>query len=175
MKPTPLWYAVYTKSKWEKKVAALLSQKKIEHYCPTNKVLKQWHDRKKWVEEPLFTSYVFVCLTPEELVEVKKTDGVINFVYWLGKPAVVREEEIFTIKDFLSRHMDVRLEKTHIKVEDQVQIQEGPLVHKEGTVLAVYHKTIKVLLPSLGHALVAKVHKDHVEVMPTGKTVRKVA
>jgi transcription antitermination factor NusG len=167
MKLTPSWYAVYTKPRWEKKVAGLLTQKGLENYCPLNKVLKQWHDRKKLVEEPLFTSYVFVFASPAQFTEIKKTDGIINFVYWLGKPAVVREEEIMTIKNFLGQHKEVKLEKTRIKVEDKVQIVQGPLMHKAGTVLEVHHKTIKVLLPTLGYALVAQVEKTSVEVIET--------
>ena len=49
------WYAVYTRPKWEKKVAELLSRKRIENYCPLNKSIKQWSDRKKTIFEPLFT------------------------------------------------------------------------------------------------------------------------
>lgn len=165
MKPTPVWYAVYTKPRWEKKVAALLSKKGIHNYCPLNKVLKQWHDRKKWIEEPLFTSYVFVCLTPDEQAEVRKTAGILNFVYWLGKPAIIRNEEIDAIQHFLSRHKNVQLEKTSIKVEDKVQITHGPLLHQQGKVLEVHHKTVKVLLPALGYALVAHVEKAHVDVV----------
>src|ERR1700759_2085013 len=56
------WYVVYTKPRWEKKVAKQLEQKKIEHYCPLNKVQRQWSDRKKIILEPLFSCYVFVCL-----------------------------------------------------------------------------------------------------------------
>jgi transcription antitermination factor NusG len=165
MKPSSSWYAVYTKPKWEKKVAELLTRKKIETYCPLNKVLKQWHDRKKLVEEPLFTSYVFVCVSATELTEVRKTDGIINFVYWLGKPAAIREEEITTIKRFLGEHGAVNLERTRIRVNDQVQVIHGPLMHKEGTVLEVHRKTIRVLLPSLGYALVAQVEKTSVELL----------
>lgn len=165
MKPTPLWYAVYTKPRWEKKVATLLTRKGVENYCPINKVMKQWHDRKKLVEEPLFTSYVFVCITPTEAAEVRKTNGVLNFVYWLGKPAVIRQEEILSIKRFLGQYKEVTLEKTRIQVEDRVQITQGPLLHHEGRVVEVHRKTIKVQLPSLGYALIAQVDKDHVEVL----------
>ncbi|HEU4904279.1 MAG TPA: UpxY family transcription antiterminator [Flavisolibacter sp.] len=165
MKPSSSWYAVYTKPKWEKKVAELLTRKKIENYCPLNKVRKQWHDRKKLVEEPLFTSYVFVCVSAAEFTEVRKTDGILNFVYWLGKPAAIREEEIIAIKRFLGEHGAVHLEKTRVRVNDQVQVTHGPLMHKEGTVLEVHRKTIKVLLPSLGYALVAQVEKTSVEVL----------
>jgi transcription antitermination factor NusG len=159
------WYAVYTKPKWEKKVAELLTRRGIINYCPLNKILKQWHDRKKWVEEPLFTSYVFVHIHPREFTEVKRTDGVINMVYWLGKPAVVRDEEIITIKSFLGSFQQVQLEKYRIKPEDTVHILDGPLRNRKGKVLEVYHKTVKVILPSLGYTLVAKVEKASLEIV----------
>jgi transcription antitermination factor NusG len=167
MEPTILsqWYAVYTKPKWEKKVSALLSQNHIPNYCPVNRVLKQWHDRKKWIEEPLFTSYVFVCITPQQQADVRKTAGVLNFVYWLGKPAVIRSEEIDAIRDFLGTHNTIQLEKTRIDVQDQVKIISGPLLHQEGTVVEVRQKVVKVLLPTLGYALVANVEREAVEVV----------
>lgn len=161
----PRWYAVYTKPRWEKKVAELLSRKGIENYCPLNKVLKQWHDRKKVVEEPLFTSYVFVYVSTSELTDVRKTEGILNFVYWLGKPAVIREDEIKTIQHFLGSYREVVLEKTRIMPEDTVQVIEGPLMNREGKVLEVFHKSVKVILPSLGYALVAQLDKSSVEVI----------
>ncbi|MEO7049924.1 MAG: transcription termination/antitermination NusG family protein, partial [Ferruginibacter sp.] len=88
------WYAVYTKSRCEKKVASLLAKKKVEHYCPLNRVVKQWSDRRKLVFEPLFTSYVFVKATDAEMATIRQTNDVINFVYWLGRPAVIKDTEI---------------------------------------------------------------------------------
>ncbi len=95
------WYVVYTRPRWEKKVASLLQQKNIEHYCPLNKVLKQWSDRKKVVMEPLFKGYVFVAVDEHHKWDIKKIDGILNYVYWLGKPARVKETEIDTIRMFL--------------------------------------------------------------------------
>src|SRR5215211_2634080 len=92
------WYAVYTKPRWEKKVADLLTRKQIENYCPLNKVKRQWSDRKKIVMEPLFQSYVFVRVPKNMLTMVRETSGVLNFVYWLQKPAIIRDEEIDLIK-----------------------------------------------------------------------------
>jgi transcription antitermination factor NusG len=157
------WYAVYTKPRWEKKVAEAFSKKQIENYCPLNKVLRQWSDRKKIIYEPLFTSYVFVCFKDKESLNVLQTTGVINFVYWLGKPAVIRHEEITTIKRFLNDYSEVRLEKTHVSLNDHVRIINGPLMTRKGSVLEVRNNTIKILLPSLGHALVAEVRKENVE------------
>ena len=88
------WYAIYTRPRWEKKVNSLLLEKGIESYCPLNKVRRKWSDRIKVVEEPLFKSYVFVKIGDEHRTEVRMTTGVVNFVYWNGKPAVIREKEI---------------------------------------------------------------------------------
>src|SRR6187402_1930352 len=95
------WYVVYTRPRWEKKVAYLLLAKGIEHYCPLNRVMKQWSDRKKVVLEPLFKGYIFVKLEEALKWDIKALDGIINFVYWLGKPALVKEDEINTIRKFL--------------------------------------------------------------------------
>ncbi len=108
------WYAVYTKSRCEKKVANQLSQKGIEYYCPLNRVQKQWSDRKKIIFEPLFNSYVFVKISSEEQLAVRQTSGILNFVYWLSKPAVIRNDEIEIIKQFLNEHSFVKLEKVKV-------------------------------------------------------------
>ena len=159
------WYAVYTRPKWEKKVAQMLSKRKIENFCPLNKQLRQWADRKKWVYEPLFTSYVFVYASEAEYLAVKQTEGILNFVYWLGKPAVINASEIVAIHDFLNQHHDVALEKMDVNVYDKVRIVDGPLRHREGDVLEVMHKCVKLYLPSLGYVMCAEVPKQNIEVV----------
>jgi transcription antitermination factor NusG len=159
------WYAVYTRPRWEKKVAELLAKRKVEVFCPLNKVMRQWADRKKMVMEPLFTSYVFVRAEEAEYLTIKQTDGIINFVYWLGNPAVIKDDEIFAIKNFLSEHLNVKLEKVAINISDRVRITDGLLVHREGDVLEVKSKTVKILLPSLGYAMTAEVSKTKIEVI----------
>ena len=95
------WLAVYTRPRWEKKVNRLLTEKGLESYCPLNKVRRKWSDRMKVVEEPLFKSYVFVKVDNNDRIAVRMTNGAINFVYWDGKPAVIKEKEITAIKRFL--------------------------------------------------------------------------
>lgn len=160
-----LWYAVYTKPRWEKKVADLLARKGVEHYCPLNRVVRKWADRKKTVEEPLFKSYVFIRCTAAELLKVKQIDGVVNLVYWLGKPAVIRDEEIATIKDFLEQYKTVKLQRTEVELNKRVSINDGPLVNYVGQVVEVKNKLIKVQLPSLGYALIFTVSKENVSVI----------
>lgn len=160
------WYVIYTRPRWEKKVAETLSKKGIEQYCPLNKVQKQWHDRRKIVFEPLFLSYVFVRTTPEEHSYIKNIPGIVNFVHWLGKPAVVRKEEIEGIKQFLAEHKNVQIEKTNVNVDDAVKIIHGPFIHREGRIVQVNNNSVKIELPSIGYALVAQVNRAHIEIMP---------
>jgi transcription antitermination factor NusG len=137
-----------------------LTAKSIESYCPLNKVRRKWSDRIKLVEEPLFKSYLFVKTDDEGRLPVRMTDGVVNFVYWNGKPAIVKEKEIQTIKKFLDEHEQVALVKMDFKPNDKVVITSGPLMDKEGKVLEVKNKVAKVIIESLGYILVADIDKS---------------
>jgi transcription antitermination factor NusG len=159
------WYAVYTKSRCEKKVAQLLEQKGIEHYCPLNKVQKQWSDRKKMIWEPLFKSYVFVRISSEEHVAVCQTHGILNFVYWLSKPAVIRNEEIEIIKQFLNEHASVRLEKVAVDINDMVRVVAGPFMEQEGQIVSIKNKTVKIILPSLGYLMYVEIETANVDII----------
>lgn len=157
---------MYTRSRCEKKVAALFTKKEIENYCPLNRVEKQWADRKKIIYEPLFTSYVFVRASEEELYAIKQiSTDVVNFVYWLGKPAVVKDLEIESIKNFLNKYMNVIVEKTNVHIGDLVRIINGPLMDREGNITAIENSKVKLLLPSLGYAIVAEVKLSNIEVV----------
>jgi transcription antitermination factor NusG len=158
-----MWYAIYTKPRWEKKVAGMLTRKNIENYCPLNKVQRQWSDRKKIVMEPLFQSYVFVNVSSLEQTMVRETTGVLNFVYWLQKPAIIRDEEIEVIKRFLNEYHHVQIEKSTVNLNDKVRIIGGPLMMREGNVLEIKNKTVKVLLPTMGYTLVAEIEKTNLE------------
>lgn len=161
------WYAVYTKPRWEKKVNGLLNQKGLESYCPLNKVQRQWTDRKKIIEEPLFKSYVFVRVGEEERTSVRMTAGVVNFVYWLGKPAVVRDREIKAIQQFLDEYTDIEVRAIEgFKPGDRVVVQQGLFLGKSGIVKNVKNKTVEVQIESIGFVLVASFDKKRLSVQP---------
>lgn len=149
------WYALYTRSKWEKKVSELLDAKQIENYCPVQRLERNWSDRKKIILEPLFKSYVLVRLAPKAHIPVLQTDGVIGFVTFQGKPAVIRDEEIDTVKQFLQDYEHIQVERIDVNVNDEVTIIHGPLMQQTGQVMEVNNRMVKVMLPSLGFALVA--------------------
>ena len=154
------WLAVYTRPRWEKKVNQLLHEKGVESYCPLNKVRRKWSDRVKIVEEPLFKSYVFVKVNDEDRSVVRTTNGAINFVYWDGKPAVIKEKEITAIKRFLDEHENVEARPLELKINQRVRITNGTLMDKEGKVLDVRHKTAKIAIDSLGYILVAYIDRS---------------
>lgn len=138
----------------------LLTEKGLECYCPLNKVRRKWSDRVKVVEEPLFKSYVFVKIGDDDRSTVRMTPGAINFVYWDGKPAVIREKEINAIKRFLNEYENVEVQQVEIKVNQRVRITNGMLMDQEGKVLDVRHKTAKVAIDSLGYILVAYIDRS---------------
>ncbi len=153
------WLAIYTRPRWEKKVNQLLTEKGFESYCPLNKVKRKWSDRIKVVEEPLFKSYVFIKVSEEDRMEVRMTSGAINFVYWNGKPAVIKEKEISAIRRFLNEHEYVEARPMDVKVNQRVRIINGTFMDQEGKVLELRHKTAKIAIDSLGYILVAHIDR----------------
>jgi transcription antitermination factor NusG len=155
----PKWLAVYTKPRWEKKVNKLLQEKGVESYCPLNKIRRKWSDRIKTVEEPLFKSYVFVKVNEVDRTSVRMTNGVINFVYWDGKPAVIKEKEISAIKRFLDEYENVEVKPMDLKVNQRVLVTGGPLMDQEGKIIALRSKIAKVAIDSLGYILIAHIDR----------------
>lgn len=151
------WYAVYTRPRCEEKVMEGFARKKMQSYCPLKEVTRLWMGAKM-VKTPLFPSYVFVKLEEALLPEVKKVDGVINIVYWLGKPAVIRDVEVEMIKRFLAVHKTVQLEKAPVNTSEMVKLTTGQRVQKESNVIAVDAVGPQLFLPSLGYRLIAASH-----------------
>ena len=160
------WYILYTRSRCEKKVASLLSKRAIENYCPLNRVVKKWADRHKLVYEPLFSSYVFVKAYPTDVYRIKQvTTDIVNFVYWLGKPAIIMDTEIDNIKNFLNGHSNVKIERKDIRLNDRVKILNGPLMDREGEITAIENNKVKLYLPSLGYIMTAEIDINNIEII----------
>jgi transcription antitermination factor NusG len=162
---TSHWYAIYTKPRWEKKVHALLSEKKIESYCPLNKVLKKWSDRMKTVEEPLFKSYVFARVNEEEQLKVRMTAGVMNFVYWQGKPAIIPAKEIEIIRKFLNEYDNILAEPIQLKEDGKVTIRQGLFMDHEARILKIEGNRVKVVIQSIGYTLIASMDKKNLSTL----------
>jgi transcription antitermination factor NusG len=155
------WYVIYTKPRWEKKISSVLDAKGIENYCPLNRIKKQWSDRKKIVYEPLFKGYIFIKIDEAHKWDVKQIEGIINYVYWLGKPAKVKEEEIITIKKFLSEFENVEVTENVISRSTKVQISQGILMNYKGVVVEVLGNKARVQIDSMGIRLSAILEKKY--------------
>ena len=160
------WFALYTKPRWEKKVHGRLQRNGINSWCPIQRIQKQWSDRKKIIEEPLFRSYVFVNI--DYLVDrlnVLMVDGVLNFVHYLGKPAIIRDVEIENIQRYLNEK-DATVELRSLegfKSDTKVKITQGVFMDKEGTVLREGKKKVYVQLESIGQVMIVEFSVAHLE------------
>ena len=164
-KETMNWFAVYTKPRWEKKVAKILTTKGIENYCPLNKVQRQWSDRKKIILEPLFKGYVFVQIEESKKWDIKSIDGILNYVYWLGKPAILKEKEIETIKKFLNEFDNIEVVENKLEKNNKVEIKHGILMDYKGVVLEIKGNKALVRIDSMGISLKAIIEQKHLELI----------
>ena len=139
------WYAVYTKPRSEKKLAMRLNEKSIEAYVPLRKTLKQWSDRKKMVEEPMISSYVFVNVSKENYFEVLNTPGAVRFIWFSGKPAIIPEKQIRNLKLLTGTNIEVESAHNGFPEGSQVRVMSGLLNGLTGELVSVAGKN-KVLI-----------------------------
>jgi transcription antitermination factor NusG len=100
-------------------------------------------------------------VTEEEQGRIRMVDGVLNYVYWQGKPAVVKDNEIDNIRRFLNEYEDVQLQALDFQPQSKVLIRSGILMDKEATIQRVLHQTVEVVIESLGYRLVAQIDKSN--------------
>lgn len=153
------WFVIYTKSRREKQVAMQLKQVGVEVYCPLLRTKRHWSDRMKEVEEPLFKSYCFVRLAEQERPKVFAVTGVVRYLFWLQKPAVVRDDEIVAIQEFLKRydHQDIQIKP--FTVDDLVRIKSGVFAEWEGVVHTTTGDYLSIYLDALQMMLTVDVRK----------------
>ena len=166
------WYILYTKSRSEKLAAKALIQRGVDVYCPLRKVKRQWSDRVKIVEEPLFRSYCFVNVPETGRSVVYGAPGIVGYMYWLNKPAVVRPEEIQLIKDMLNDFDHESLEIHGFATADRLQINSGAFMGQQGEVISAQGKTIVVEIKSLSMYITVDLTKNKVEKLKNDGTLR---
>ena len=143
------WFVLYIKSRNEIKVTEQLQQLGIEAYCPLVTQVRQWSDRKKKVTVPLIPSYVFVQLEEKERELVFQVSGVVRYLFWLGKPAVVRNEEIEILQQWLQSDL-LDAQVASVQPGDKMAITKGPFKGKEGIVQEVSKNRLQLVLLELG-------------------------
>jgi len=165
------WYAIYTLPRTEKKAYAELIKNGINAYLPLIRSLKQWSDRKKWIEEPLFRSYIFVNILQNRYFDVLNTQGVVRYITFEGKAVPIPEKQIEAIRYYLadeSTGADKHLsENSGFHVPGQpVEVIKGPLKGLFGELvhLAGKHK-VKVEISSVGQSIFVTIPMHHLAVI----------
>ena len=149
------WFVVYTKPQQELKVAEQLTTMGITNYCPTITLVKQYSDRKKKVTKSLLSSYVMVELEEKERQKVFSCSGIVRYLFFLGKPAVVPASEINLMQDHLNGvYNDSKV--TTLSVGDSHTITEGPFSGVSGRVVETDNTKVKLELASLGMRITLK-------------------
>ncbi len=161
-----LWHVIYTKSKWEKKVDSLLMQRGFESWCPVQKKERQWSDRKKIIEEPLFRSYVFVKAAKEDSNQILSVNGVVNFLYFEKKPAIIRDKEIETIKKYLGEsYQSIQvIDMTNIPAQTRVSINNGLFMGQKGEVIKAGKRNVFVRLDSINMMMIVEFKIEEISV-----------
>jgi len=153
------WYAIFTKPRAEKKVHQRMIDSDIEAFLPLVKTVRQWSDRKKTIQIPLISSYVFVYMLEKDLNQTLPIQGTVNVLKHLGKPAKVRDIEIENLKILSDSNESFEIDNS-IKVlkGEIVEVLKGPFMG----LIATCEKTsgnhrVIVKIDSLGSCIIVNV------------------
>lgn len=144
------WYVLRTKPRQEKKAATYLSDNGFEIYIPLRETIKVWSDRKKKVEEPIIPSYIFIRTTEKERSNIFPAVGVSNYMFWLKKPVIIRDEEMDKLRRWFNDHADEEIKSREISVGSEIKIESGLMSGKSGIVEKIGNKFITLTIAKLG-------------------------
>ena len=165
------WYVVYTRSRAEKKVCDELTYNNIECFLPLQKKLRQWKDRKKWVEMPLMSGYCFVHISNKEYDKVLQTNNVVCYVTFDGKAAVIPNQQIDFVKQMMKQSdFEVTVSQESFKPGKKVEIIDGPMIGLRGELVKARgkHKFI-IRLNQLNSTFTVEIPTDKISYFSSEK------
>ncbi|WP_053179122.1 UpxY family transcription antiterminator [Sunxiuqinia dokdonensis] len=159
------WYALYTRSRYEKKLHLDLSKRGVESYLPLKVEKRKWSDRVKVIEEPLLRGYLFVKVSNKEYFDVLNNAGAVSYVAFAGKAASIPENQIHSLKTFVSNFNDqINVTRERISKGTLVKIKRGLLKDVQGEIVEIRGKNRIVLrFESLGYCIHSEIAIDDVE------------
>jgi len=161
---THKWYPVYTSARAEKKAYEALTNKGILAYLPLHRQLKQWSDRKRWVEEPFIKSYVFVNVAEHEQTDVLMTKGISRFLYFSGKPASMPDRQINELRLLMASSFELEITEEDLQPGEKIIIKAGPLKGMTGEVVSLRsQKQLILRLESIGCSIIVHVAASYIE------------
>ncbi len=163
--PEYKWYVIYTKPRNEKKVAFELSVKGIQNYCPLIKTMRQWSDRKKIVEVPLFNSYLFVFVSEREFLDVLTVKSVVKFITFEGKAIPISEYQIEAIRRTLHNEIKFEISTINFKIGQKVEIIKGILSGVMGEIVTISGKKQLLLrIENIGYSLLININQSDTKI-----------
>jgi transcription antitermination factor NusG len=154
----PRWYAVYTNPRAEKQVHKRLLESGVESFLPLQKTLRQWSDRKKVIDKPLISSYVFVRTTPRLFPVVFKTFGVVKFITFEGKPVSIPQRQIDNLKLIVNSDAEIEVSQEHIGKGDFVEVISGSMAGLTGELINIGNqKRVVVRIDRLDQNIILKI------------------
>ncbi len=157
------WFVLYVKSRTEKKVAQRLEAQGYTIFAPTKIEERQWSDRIKKVEVPYFRSYVFIKCTEKQMLQVLEVQGVVRRLFWLRKPAVIREEEMQEVLTFFGKYQNNKIAVEAFSQGEEVWIRHGALRNHKAVVLKSDKTKVTLSLPGLGCSFKVILTKNQIE------------
>ena len=149
------WHVIYTKPRAEKKVEERLNDFGIEAYCPVKLEIKQWSDRKKKILVPVLPSMVLVNIDEKQRNRVFVIPGVVRYMFWLGKHAVVKQEEVDSLKNLLTQNNIISQDTIALKVGEKIDIPG--FENQSGIIKKISTNKIWVVLKNLGYVIKLKI------------------
>jgi transcription antitermination factor NusG len=152
------WYPVCTNPRAEKKAYQALLNKGIETYLPLKRQLKQWSDRKKWIDEPFIKSYLFVRIAEHEQAEILMTLGITRFIYFGGKIASMPDRQIDDLKLLMTSSFELEITAENLLPGEKIIIKAGPLKGMTGEIISYRsQKQLILRLENLGYSVIIHV------------------
>ncbi len=158
------WYPVYTHPRAEKKAFQALIDKGIDCYLPLRKQLKQWSDRKKWVEEPFIKSYLFVYIKEQQQGEVLMTKGIARFIYFSKKITAMPDRQIEELKLLMASPYDLEVTEENLQEGEQIILKAGPLKGMTGEIISYRsQRQLLLRLENLGFSVIVNAPASFIE------------
>ncbi len=152
------WYALYTRPRAEKQVFQRLVEEGIETFLPLQKTYRKWSDRKKMIEKPLLTSYIFVKTNKKNFPRVYKTNGVVKFVSFEGQPVSIPQNQIDNLRLLINSDAEIEVTFDKFSPGDNVEVVNGSLIGLTGELIKIGSKNrVIVRIDRLDQNLILKI------------------
>ncbi len=167
MKQVYKWYVIYTRPNGEKRIFENLKEDNIQCYLPLKRFLRQWSDRKKWIEEPLFRCYLFVRVSNIEFYKVLDMPGVVRYITFEGHAQTIPDSQMENIKKLVEQQeREVNISRSNLGKGQNVEVISGPFKGIQGEVIKIYDNyRIVIRIEALSCDVYANISKDEIELI----------